>query len=94
MTPHVGSACDCFLVMYKNERLDQKTTHHPLDHSVYSHDYHSDVAVLILVFNAAQSAPTMCQLFPDHISRHYRYLRDTLPDLVPPLTVSTVDLCL
>uniref|UniRef100_A0A4W5QBS0 Integrator complex subunit 4 n=1 Tax=Hucho hucho TaxID=62062 RepID=A0A4W5QBS0_9TELE len=45
------------------------------------------IAVLVLVFNAAQSCPTMTALFSDHTFRHYTYLRDSLSHLVPPLRV-------
>ena len=41
----------------------------------------------MIVFNAAVNSPTMLQLFPDHTLRHYRYLRDSLPDMVPQLKV-------
>ncbi|XP_046891780.1 integrator complex subunit 4 isoform X2 [Hypomesus transpacificus] len=43
------------------------------------------IAVLVLVFNAATSCPTMSALFSDHTFRHYAYLRDSLSHLVPPL---------
>ncbi|KAG7222063.1 hypothetical protein INR49_016762 [Caranx melampygus] len=43
------------------------------------------IAVLVLVFNAARSCPTMPALFSDHTFRHYAYLRDSLSHLVPPL---------
>ncbi|XP_008307693.1 integrator complex subunit 4 isoform X2 [Cynoglossus semilaevis] len=43
------------------------------------------IAVLVLVFNAAPSCPTMPALFSDHTFRHYAYLRDSLSHLVPPL---------
>ncbi|XP_051254528.1 integrator complex subunit 4 [Dicentrarchus labrax] len=43
------------------------------------------IAVLVLVFNAAKSCPTMPALFSDHTFRHYSYLRDSLSHLVPPL---------
>lgn len=42
------------------------------------------IAVLILVFNAAKTCPQMNQLFPEHVTRHYQYLSDSIPDLVPP----------
>ncbi|XP_053728703.1 integrator complex subunit 4 isoform X1 [Synchiropus splendidus] len=45
------------------------------------------IAVLVLVFNAAKSCPTMPALFSDHTFRHYAYLRDSLSHLVPPLTL-------
>uniref|UniRef100_A0A672GXB3 Integrator complex subunit 4 n=1 Tax=Salarias fasciatus TaxID=181472 RepID=A0A672GXB3_SALFA len=47
------------------------------------------IAVLVLVFNAATSCPTMPALFSDHTFRHYAYLRDSLSHLVPPLPVRT-----
>ncbi|XP_070605616.1 integrator complex subunit 4 isoform X1 [Erythrolamprus reginae] len=43
------------------------------------------IAVLVLIFNAAKSCPTMPALFSDHTFRHYAYLRDSLWHLVPPL---------
>ncbi|XP_074536533.1 integrator complex subunit 4 [Halichoeres trimaculatus] len=43
------------------------------------------IAVLVLVFNAAKTCPTMPALFSDHTFRHYAYLRDSLSHLVPPL---------
>ena len=43
------------------------------------------MSILLIVFNAAERCPTMAPLFPDHVLLHYRYLRDTLPDLVPVL---------
>ncbi|KAM6933934.1 integrator complex subunit 4 [Xenentodon cancila] len=43
------------------------------------------IAVLVLVFNAARSCPTMPALFSDHTFRHYAYLRDSLSHLVPAL---------
>uniref|UniRef100_H2STU7 Integrator complex subunit 4 n=1 Tax=Takifugu rubripes TaxID=31033 RepID=H2STU7_TAKRU len=49
------------------------------------------IAVLVLVFNAAKSCPTMPALFSDHTFRHYAYLRDSLSHLVPPLRVNLVD---
>lgn len=47
-----------------------------------------DIAVLVLIFNAAKSCPTMPALFSDHTFRHYAYLRDSLSHLVPQLRVS------
>nr|XP_039261782.1 integrator complex subunit 4-like [Styela clava] len=41
------------------------------------------IGVLILVFNAAELCPKMTQIFPEHVVRHYQYLRDSIPDLVP-----------
>lgn len=46
-----------------------------------------DIAVLVLVFNAAKSCPTMPALFSDHTFCHYAYLRDSLSHLVPHLRV-------
>nr|XP_060627207.1 integrator complex subunit 4 [Anolis sagrei ordinatus] len=43
------------------------------------------IAVLVFIFNAAKSCPTMPALFSDHTFRHYTYLRDSLSHLVPPL---------
>ncbi|XP_056467364.1 integrator complex subunit 4 [Gadus chalcogrammus] len=46
------------------------------------------IAVLVLVFNAAQACPTMSSLFSDHTFRHYAYLRDSLSHLVPALRLA------
>lgn len=46
------------------------------------------VCILILVFNAAQRCPNMLQLFEEHILKHYGYVRDTMPALVPHLKLN------
>ncbi|XP_034232413.1 integrator complex subunit 4 isoform X1 [Thrips palmi] len=43
------------------------------------------ICILILVFNAAQQCSTMLQLFEENTLKHYSYLRDTMPHLVPVL---------
>ncbi len=48
-----------------------------------------DICILILVFNAAASCPVIPPLFPSHVFRHYTYLRDTLPHLIPHIKVTT-----
>lgn len=45
------------------------------------------ICVLILIFNAAKNSPTMIALFEEHTLKHYRYLRDTMPNFVPHLKV-------
>ncbi|KAL5476193.1 hypothetical protein EMCRGX_G026108 [Ephydatia muelleri] len=45
------------------------------------------ICVLILVFNAARQCPTIPPLFPRHVFRHYSYLKDTLPALIPTIHV-------
>ncbi|XP_070538096.1 integrator complex subunit 4-like [Ptychodera flava] len=47
------------------------------------------IAVMILIFNSAISSPTMVALFPEYAIRHYSYLRDSLPNLVPNLKLPT-----
>lgn len=47
------------------------------------------ISILMLVFNAAVSAPTMLPMFQEYIWRHYTYLRDSHPDLVPVLHTPT-----
>ncbi|CAJ0940379.1 unnamed protein product [Ranitomeya imitator] len=49
------------------------------------------IAVLVLIFNAAKTCPTMPALFSDHTFRHYAYLRDSLSHLVPALTLPGVN---
>ncbi|XP_076820077.1 integrator complex subunit 4-like [Clavelina lepadiformis] len=73
---------------------------HPFfDTSEPEMDDPSYISILILVFNAAESCPQMIQLFPEHVLRHYQYLRDSIPELVPQdiqLTTNTsgVDFCI
>lgn len=45
------------------------------------------VTIVILVFNAAVDSPTMLPMFPSHTRRHYGYLRDSHPQLVPHLPI-------
>ncbi|XP_023947940.1 integrator complex subunit 4 [Bicyclus anynana] len=47
----------------------------------------SYMCVLILVLNAAQHCTTMLPLFEEHTVKHYTYLRDTMPHLVPHLPI-------
>ena len=56
--------------------------------SIYDPAY---VAILILVFNATAKSPTMLAMFPDHTTRHYGYLRDSQPQLVPHLDIEQGD---
>ncbi|XP_076344076.1 integrator complex subunit 4 [Tachypleus tridentatus] len=43
------------------------------------------ISILILVFNATFSCPTMMPLLEQHTLDHYSYLSDTLPSLIPKL---------
>lgn len=43
------------------------------------------ISVLMLVFNSTVECPTVMTMFQDHTWRHYHYLQDSLPDLVPKL---------
>jgi integrator complex subunit 4 len=40
-----------------------------------------------MLFNAAQHLTPMLSLFPDTTIKHYAYLRDTMPNFVPPLPI-------
>eukprot|EP00794_Sanderia_malayensis_P010994 gene10994-12157_t len=46
-------------------------------------------AMAILVFNAAVRCPAVRSLLPEHTKRHYDYLRDSLPDLMPELRAAS-----
>lgn len=46
------------------------------------------ICKLLLVLNAAAKMPTILPLLEEHTMKHYAYLRDTLPNLVPTLKVS------
>ncbi|XP_065887040.1 integrator complex subunit 4-like isoform X2 [Dysidea avara] len=43
------------------------------------------VCVLVLIFSATEHCSTLPALFPSHVFRHYDYLSDSLPDIVPRL---------
>ncbi|XP_014223343.1 integrator complex subunit 4 [Trichogramma pretiosum] len=45
----------------------------------------SYVSVLVLIFNAAAHCPSMHSIFTHHAVKHYHYLRDTMPHIVPRL---------
>lgn len=45
------------------------------------------VCILIMLFNAAPLMPPMLSLLPETTIKHYAYLRDTMPNLVPHLPV-------
>ncbi|XP_077307491.1 integrator complex subunit 4 [Lithobates pipiens] len=53
-------------------------------------DNPSYIALLVLIFNAAKTCPTMPALFTGHLFRHYAYLRDSLSHLVPALNLPGV----
>lgn len=42
---------------------------------------------MILIFNAAKNSPTIIPLLEPHTLRHYAYLKDTMPNLVPELSL-------
>ena len=46
------------------------------------------ISILILVFNAISSCPTVLPILPTHIYVRYPYLRDALPQLVPPIRLA------
>ena len=48
----------------------------------------SDISILLLIFNAAQHCSTIIQLLEEKTVKHYSYLRDTMPHLVPYLPVN------
>ncbi|KAL9881613.1 integrator complex subunit 4-like [Glossina fuscipes] len=45
------------------------------------------LCILILLFNAAQNLPPIISLFPYVTLKHYAYLRDAMPTLVPELPI-------
>jgi integrator complex subunit, putative len=57
---------------------------HPyLDLPESSLEDNSYISVLILVFNAASQCPAIISIFQNHTIKHYSYLRDSFPTLVP-----------
>lgn len=47
-----------------------------------------DICHLILILNAAKHTSTIIPLLESHTLRHYAYLRDTMPQFVPILSLS------
>lgn len=47
-----------------------------------------DICHLILILNAAENSGTIISLLEPHTLRHYAYLRDTMPQFVPVLSLS------
>ena len=47
-------------------------------------------AKMIMILNAAHKCPSVGQFFPPFVSRHYSYLRDVYPKLVPLLNFMEV----
>ncbi|XP_065838144.1 integrator complex subunit 4-like [Oscarella lobularis] len=45
------------------------------------------IGILILVFSAMKHSPLMVEFCPQHTIRHYSYLRDSIPDLVPDVQI-------
>lgn len=45
------------------------------------------VGMVVLVLNAALKIPTITPNLPSHTQRHYAYLRDRYPDLVPEVVL-------
>lgn len=53
----------------------------------------SYLCILILLFNSAASLVPIISLFPDVTLKHYAYLRDAMPSLVPPLPIEGASTC-
>ena len=51
------------------------------------------ISVLVLVFNAASGNRTALPMFQEHTWRHFTYLRDSIPNMVPDLKVGIRFLC-
>lgn len=49
-----------------------------------------DVCILVMLFNAAPLMPPMLSLLPETTIKHYAYLRDTMPNLVPYLPIGGI----
>ncbi|XP_060072180.1 integrator complex subunit 4-like [Ylistrum balloti] len=45
------------------------------------------ISILLLVFNSAVNTPTMMPMFQGHVWRHYHYLKESVPDMLPVLQV-------
>lgn len=46
-----------------------------------------DICLLILILNAAKHSSTIIPLLEPHTLRHYAYLRDTMTQFVPVLSI-------
>lgn len=51
-----------------------------------------DICILILILNAGKNSPTITALLEPHTLRHYIYLRDTMPTLVPELNLTELNI--
>lgn len=67
-----------YLLCFKFEIINNQTC--PLTNK-------TDVSILILVFNAASKCNSIISLLEDKTVKHYSYLRDIMPHLVPSLQV-------
>lgn len=79
-------------MVHSNERsllfiVKGKMSYYPCLKIKLYHYIISDVCILIMIFNAAQKLPPALGLLPEITIKHYSYLRDTMPNLVPPLPI-------
>lgn len=47
------------------------------------------VGMVVLVLNAALKSPTVTPILPSHTRRHYAYLRDRYPELIPEIVLDS-----
>ena len=47
------------------------------------------VGMVVIVLNAALNSPTIVPILPPHTRRHYYYLRDKYPELLPVISLGT-----
>lgn len=45
------------------------------------------VGMVVIVLNAALNSPTIVPILPSHTRRHYPYLRDQYPELLPEISL-------
>uniref|UniRef100_A0A6M2DDE3 Integrator complex subunit 4 n=1 Tax=Xenopsylla cheopis TaxID=163159 RepID=A0A6M2DDE3_XENCH len=84
-TMRVGSRHPSFVLMLAPQLIQA----HPfLEQAEPNIDDPAYVAILIMVLNAAQFSRPLLALFPQYITWHYDYLRDTMPHRVPRLIFS------
>ena len=50
------------------------------------------VGMVVIVLNAALNSPTIVPILPSHTRRHYPYLRDKYPELLPEISLGTTPL--
>lgn len=80
-----------FLKLPESALEDPECIFHQIFTRYFTKNFFLDVAILILIFNAAKDCPLMIDLLENHTKRHYFYLKDSYPHLVPTIDLLSND---